>query len=118
MKTLQIYDPAMCCSSGVCGTNVNDQLVELASFLKGLDSSECAVERYNLSQEPAAYISNPAVKELLDEKGPDALPAVFVDGALVKSGDYPSIGELTEILKVGKIGGQSQSSCCCSGGCC
>ena len=30
MKTIQIYDPAMCCSSGVCGIEVDQTLVNLA----------------------------------------------------------------------------------------
>jgi len=117
MKTLQIYDPAMCCSSGVCGTSVDDALVELAGFLKGIKPEECSVERYNLSQEPAAYVTNQAVKALLDEKGADALPAVFVDNALVSSGSYPAIDELADLLKIDKGESDSESSCC-SGGCC
>jgi len=49
MKTLKIYDPAMCCSSGVCGPDVDPALVQLAGFLKNLDASAVTVERYNLS---------------------------------------------------------------------
>ena len=76
------------------------------------------VERYNLSQQPEAYVSNPAVKALLDEKGADALPAVFIDNALVSSGDYPKTDDLAELLQVDKASGNKESSCCSSGGCC
>jgi len=27
MKTIEIFDPAMCCSSGVCGPSVDPKLV-------------------------------------------------------------------------------------------
>ena len=75
MKTLKIYDPAMCCSSGVCGPDVDPVLVQLSGFLKNLDASAVKVERYNLSQEPAAYTTGP-VAIALKEKGTAALPLV------------------------------------------
>ena len=117
MKTLQIYDPAMCCSTGVCGPSVDEQLVELVAFLKGLDGDNVAVERYNLSQEPGAFVTNPAVKKILDEQGVDALPVVFVDGALVSSGKYPSITELSSILSVDTVTVKATNTCCGGGSC-
>ena len=62
----------MCCSSGVCGTDVDTELVQFASFLKNLDACAVNVERYNLSQEPAVYATG-IVAEQLKEKGTDAL---------------------------------------------
>ena len=118
MKTLKIYDPAMCCSSGVCGPNVNEKLVQLSAFLKGLDKGDCMVERYNLSQQPDAYVSNPAVAQVLRDKGTEALPLLFVDDKLVCSGDYPSTGELAGLLKLGSADIADNSSDCCSEGCC
>jgi hypothetical protein len=115
---LTIYDPAMCCSSGVCGPNVNDKLVHLSAFLKGLDKSLYCVERYNLSQQPEAYVSNATVAGILKEKGVDALPLVFVDDRLVCSGDYPTMDELADLLQIGCEGMDVEGSDCCAGGCC
>lgn len=117
MPTLKIYDPAMCCSSGVCGPNVDEKLVHLAGFIKGLDKKKIAVERYNLSQQPEAYVVNPVVAEILQEKGTEALPLTFVDEKLVGSGDYLSTDELAHLLQIeyvdveGSAGGDE-------GGCC
>lgn len=97
MKTLKIYDPAMCCSTGVCGTDVDPKLVKLATFLKNLDACAVKVERYNLSQEPAAYTTG-TIAEILKEKGTDALPLVILDGEIISSGDYPDLGKLGGLL--------------------
>ncbi len=118
MKVLKIYDPAMCCSSGVCGPSVNDELVQLAAFLKGLDESQCVVERYNLTQDPAAYVSNPEVAKALAEQGTDALPLVFLDDKQVACGAYPSLETLADLLQIGCPGPDAASTVCCSGGGC
>ncbi len=98
MKTLKIYDPAMCCSTGICGPDVDPVLVQLASFLKNLDASVVTVERYNLSQEPAAYTANEAVAAALKEKGTDVLPLVFIDDEQISSGGYPDLHNLSALL--------------------
>jgi len=100
MKTLKIYDPAMCCSTGVCGADVDLVLVQLAGFLKNLDTSAVKVERYSLSMEPAAYTANKAVAAALQASGTDALPLVFVDDELVSSGKYPDLNGLSILLGV------------------
>ena len=117
MKTLKIYDPAMCCSTGVCGPDVDPVLVQLAGLLKKLEASGVQVERYNLSQEPAAYTSNEAVSAALKEKGADALPLVFVDDELISSGAYPDLDELASLLGSNR---QTVDVTDCSGGtgCC
>lgn len=97
MKTLKIYDPAMCCSTGVCGPEVDPALVQLAGFLKNLDASAVKVERYNLSQEPAAYTTG-TIAEILKEKGTDALPLVMMDDEVISVGEYPDLGQLGELL--------------------
>ncbi|MFH1499736.1 MAG: arsenite efflux transporter metallochaperone ArsD [Verrucomicrobiota bacterium] len=90
MKTIQIYDPAMCCSTGVCGPNVDPTLPRFAGLLAQLGGAGVKVERYNLAQQPLAFVQNPAVKALLDSPaGADALPAIFIDGELVLKGSYP-----------------------------
>jgi len=102
MKTLKIYDPAMCCSSGVCGTDVDTKLVQLANFLKNLDEATVKVERYNLSQEPAAYTTG-TIAEILKEKGTDALPLVMIDDEVISAGDYPELEKLGGLLNAGPV---------------
>lgn len=98
MKTLKIYDPAMCCPTGVCGTDVDTKLVQLASFLSTLDKSKFEVNRYGLTTEPAEYVSNSEVARILKEEGVDSLPLFFVDDELVFSKDYPTVPQLSAKL--------------------
>lgn len=113
MKNLKIYDPAMCCSSGVCGTDVDTELVQLANFLKNLDQCSVKVERFNLSQEPAEYTKEPVATTLKD-KGTDALPLVMIDGEIISTGEYPDLGKLSGLLGANDISLEMPdcSSCC------
>lgn len=89
MKTIQVYDPPLCCSTGVCGPVVDPTLPRIAGLLSQLAKAGVKVARYNLAQQPLAFVQNPQVKALLDTDGTDALPAIFVDGALFLKGAYP-----------------------------
>ena len=90
MATVEIFDPAMCCSTGVCGTDVDPTLSRFAADLEWLVTQGVAVQRATLSQEPGKFASNDAVRSALETSGTGALPAVVVDGVLRSTGEYPS----------------------------
>jgi AhpD family alkylhydroperoxidase len=94
MKRLDIYDPAMCCSTGVCGPDVDPKLVQFAADVKWLQEQGVQVARFNLSQSPAVFVENEKVKQALTEKGEAALPLVLVDGQVIASGQYPNRSQL------------------------
>jgi len=94
MATVKVFDPPMCCSTGVCGPSVDPALAAFAADLGWLAEQGVAVERHNLSQEPKAFADEELVRELLAERDDEALPAVLVDGVLRSSGRYPSRAEL------------------------
>lgn len=99
MKKLEVFDPAMCCSTGVCGVEVDPVLVQFSADLQWLAEHDVQVKRYNLSQEPQAFAGNPdVVKEL--EAGMDRLPILMVDGHIVSIGMYPSRGQLAQKLGI------------------
>ena len=98
MKTLQVYDPAMCCSTGVCGPDIDPILPQVAGFLHQLKEHGVIVERFNLTQQPMAFVQNPEVKALLQSEGVEALPLFFIDGQLALKGSYPDHGKRTEWL--------------------
>ena len=52
MKTLTVFDPAMCCSTGVCGSDVDQVLVDFSADMQWLKGRGVQVERYNLAQQP------------------------------------------------------------------
>lgn len=101
MSSVQVFDRAMCCSTGVCGPDVDAVLVQFASDLEWFRGAGHRVERFNLAQQPAAFAQNSHVRELLTTAGPECLPLVFVDGALVSRGCYPLRSQLAGWIPAG-----------------
>jgi AhpD family alkylhydroperoxidase len=101
MKMIQVYDPPMCCSSGVCGPDVDPKLVQFAADLKWLGEQGVTVERYNLTQTPIAFAENEVVRVALTEKSEAALPLIVVDGKVAVSGTYPTREELAGLVGLG-----------------
>jgi hypothetical protein len=112
--TLRIFDPAMCCSTGVCGPGVDPELARFAADLDWLEKQGVKVERFNLSQQPAAFAETPAVKRAL-ERGTDVLPLVLVGDRIAMEGAYPSRETLAALagIVVKKLAPAPTS--CCSG---
>lgn len=100
MKKMAIYEPAMCCSTGVCGVGVDNDLLRISTFLSTLDKNNVKVERYNLANTPQAFITNPVVNGHIREKGLDVFPITVVDNKIVISGRYPSNEEFIELLEL------------------
>jgi hypothetical protein len=118
-QTLQIFDPAMCCSTGVCGPEVDTKLVQFAADLAWLKSEGVIVRRYNLSQNPAVFVENEAVKAALTEKGEAALPVILFNGKVATTGRYPERSELASWFKLkAKASSAPAKSSCCGGGTC
>jgi AhpD family alkylhydroperoxidase len=98
---LQVYDPPLCCSSGVCGPAVDPVLPRFAADLEWLKEQGVEVARYNLAQQPGAFVANPAVQKALEEDGNEGLPLLVVGGAVVSRGAYPTREELAEHAGLG-----------------
>lgn len=118
-QTLQVFDPAMCCSTGVCGPDVDPRLVQFAADLDWLKSHGVIVQRHNLSQNPAAFVENDAVKATLTERGEAALPLLLVNGKVAVAGRYPERSQLAALVNVKATATTAtvKSSCCCGGEC-
>lgn len=121
---IEIYDPAMCCPTGVCGPSVDPELVRMQEALRQIEkqASQVQVSRYGLSADPQAFVANTEVAELLKIEGPECLPLVFADGELVSKGRYPSNEQLQALLKRVEIDVsltvKKRTSGCCGPGCC
>jgi hypothetical protein len=100
MAKIRIYDPALCCPTGVCGPSVDPELTRIATAIFMLKKKGVDIARFNLGTEPQAFIDDQTVNQLLNEKGTDALPAVVVDGKVELIGEYPSNDQLAEWTKV------------------
>lgn len=118
MKTIAIYDPPLCCATGVCGTDVDPKLVQLASDLAWLRQQGVAVQRFNLAQQPEAFAGNSLVSGALKTHGNECLPLVLADGEIVTRSIYPTRDQLAALAGVktessGCCGDGAESSCCC-----
>lgn len=124
---IEIFDPAMCCSTGVCGPSVDPELIRVANEVEKMKKQGVDVQRFNLSQEPQAFVMNATVKGLLEEKGVEVLPVTLVNGEVKKEGAYPATKEWEEWtgLKIAKglnilgkrggcgCGGSENGDSCC-----
>lgn len=121
MKKLEVFDPAMCCSTGVCGVDIDPILAQFAADLKWVEEQGVTVTRYNLGQEPQAFVANPSVvKEM--EGGMDRLPILAIDGHIVSTGMYPSRQHLAQKLNLAPATAEKPrvkaGSCTPGSGCC
>lgn len=107
MATVEVFDPPMCCSTGVCGPSVDPALAAFAADLAWLAEQGTTVKRYNLSQEPGVFAGNDVVRSLLSERGDEALPAIVVNGTVRSSGRYPSRAELVSLVQGALLEGGS-----------
>lgn len=96
MSKVEIFDPALCCPTGVCGPSVDPELARVASAIFLLEKRGYDITRYNLGTEPAKFVENKEVNKILHDKGPDSLPITLAEGKLVKIGAYPTNEELAE----------------------
>jgi hypothetical protein len=97
MKRLEVFDPPMCCSTGVCGPSVDPVLVQFASDFLWVAGQGVHVERYNLAQQPQAYAAKEIVRAALEKYGNACLPLILLDGAIVSQGRYPTREELARL---------------------
>lgn len=94
ISELLVFDPAMCCSTGVCGPEVDPALVRFAADLESVSREGVAVQRFNLVAEPQAFMRNALVRETLQREGTSCLPLIVAGGEVVSRGRYPSREEL------------------------
>ncbi|MHB1528539.1 MAG: arsenite efflux transporter metallochaperone ArsD [Acidiferrobacteraceae bacterium] len=116
MKMIEVFDPALCCSTGVCGTEVDQALVTFAADVDWAKQRGARITRFNLSQQPLAFVGSMTVKVYLERSGADALPLVLLDGEIALAGRYPSRGELAHWLglplEAPLVEGAAQGGCC------
>ena len=101
-SSVQIFDPPMCCSTGLCGPTQDQTLIDINEAIHALKSRGIGVERYQMTTQPAAFLNNPEVMRLIQEKQTSCLPITVVGGSVVKTGGYPSLQELERSLNGGK----------------
>lgn len=129
MKKMQIFEPAMCCSTGLCGVSVDPELLRISTVLNTLKNNGVQVVRFNLTNAPQEFVNNKTVNDFIKEKGVDGLPVTTVNGEIIITGRYPSNEEFIKLLDVPeqyigqnsseqKVETKKTEGCGCSGGDC
>src|SRR5699024_6681320 len=101
MKKVEIFDPAMCCSTGVCGPSVDPELTRIASAVYSLEQKKFDITRYNLGNDQGAYVDNEIVNKVFLANRPTLVPLMRLHYEIVRVGAYPTNEELAEWLNVG-----------------
>jgi hypothetical protein len=104
MNRIQVFEPALCCASGVCGEDVDQGLVTFSADMDFVRSQGGEVSRYNLASEPLVFAETEAVRGFLQVVGSKGLPLVLVDGVTAMTGGYPRSGPAGEVGRLGRAG--------------
>ena len=99
---VEIFDPPMCCPTGICGPNIDQMLLDVNEMIQGLKDRGYMVERYQMTSHPSKFTENPSVMALIREKQMQALPIIISQGKIIAVGSYPTFDEISEILKEDK----------------
>lgn len=95
MKTLTVFDQAMCCPTGVCGPEPDVALISFAADAAWLRKNGINIERFSLSGQPESFVTSPVAAEFLKNSGTSGLPLILLDGNFVMAGCYPTRSDLT-----------------------
>lgn len=118
MKTIQVFDPALCCSTGVCGVDVDQALVAFSADVDWAKQNGALIERVNLAQQPMAFAENAIVKAFLERSGQEGLPVILIDGEIAMAGRYPSRAELAKWTGLAEAPAEAKPTSCCGGKSC
>ena len=124
MVSIHVFEPALCCNTGVCGEDVDQALVSFSADLDAMKQQGVDIERHNLANDPGVFVENPAVMSFLQAAGSEGLPLVLVDGVTVLTGRYPTremlarfAGQETSLRQPITLMAAGGGSCCGEGGC-
>ncbi len=129
MKKIAIYEPAMCCPTGLCGVGVDPELLRISTVVNNLKNRGIVIERYNLNSAPQEFVTNKTANEFINSSGVEGLPITVIDGEIWIKGRYPTNDELSKLFnipvnyisakpKAMRFNVKKSGGCNCSGGNC
>lgn len=95
---IELFDPPMCCPTGLCGPTLDQVLLDVNEMIQALQAEGISVERYQMTSHPHKFMSNDEVMRLVREKQMEALPITAVHGKVIKVGAYPTLDEIQAAL--------------------
>ncbi len=119
MKKIEIFEPAMCCPTGLCGPGIDPELLRISTLVNNLNTQGININRYNLTNTPQNFITNEAINKLLTQDGAAILPVTLVDGVVMKTRLYPTQEELSKwldlVVESENISIKNNNCGCCGG---
>lgn len=88
-----ILDPVLCCTSGLCGSTIDEALVQTSANVKWLRSLGHDVHRHSLSNDAVSFKDYPSAIEKIQHDGIESLPYILINNRLVLTGRYPEKAE-------------------------
>jgi hypothetical protein len=102
LATVEIFDPPMCCPTGMCGPTIDQTLLDVNEMILILQTEGVSVARYQMTSHPHAFLNNSEVMLLVREQQMAALPITAVHGKVVKTSFYPNLVEIKAALNENK----------------
>lgn len=100
MKKVEIYDPPMCCPTGICGPAVDPALMKMNDAILALKKQGVTVERYGLRSDYMIIKDRTIVMAIIHRDGIKSLPITVINGAIFKTGEYPSYEDICKALNI------------------
>ena len=123
MASINVYEPALCCNTGVCGPDPDQALVQFTADLAALKKQGVKIARHNLANDPVAFTKKKPVRKFMKAAGSAGLPLTTIGKTVVLTGRYPTLDEMTrfagQVAEADEACGCGDSPCGCgSSGCC
>ena len=122
MLKLEVFDPPMCCGTGICGGSEDPVLVTFASDLEWLKAQGVSVSRYGLALEPVRFTDNDEVQSTICKCGNKCLPIIVLNDKIVSTERYPSREKLSALCDIAYNIDEAppihrEENCCCGEDC-
>ena len=98
VPVVEIFDPPMCCPTGLCGPTLDQALLDVSDMILALQANGLRVERYQMTSHPHMFMNNADVMRLVREQQMAALPITAIRGQIIKVGVYPTLTEVQSNL--------------------
>ena len=95
---VEIFDPPMCCPTGLCGPTLDQTLLDVNEMILSLQAEGFSIDRYQMTSHPQVFLNNPEVMRLVREQQMAALPITVVRGKVIKVGEFPTLTEIKSNL--------------------
>lgn len=95
---VEIFDPPMCCPTGLCGPTLDQSLLDANQMVQSLKDDGIQVARYQMSTHPHMFLKHPEIMRMVRERGMEVFPVTVIGGNILKSGSYPTRTEIDQAL--------------------